>query len=120
MRARNAFLATILAAAAWPVAAQDKQPLTGPEIATLVSGNTVKGPYYTEYFDPDGSIRGIEKGKRYEGSWRVDKDRLCVDFPSHQYTDCAWIAPQDGSDYSFMDGQFTFTRTIVAGNPEKL
>ena len=119
---RSVIFAVVLTAAGAPAAvrAQDNQPLTGPEIRTLIAGNTVKGPYYTEYFAADGSIRGVEKGEKYTGKWRIDSDRLCVDFPDHGYTNCAWIARQSGNDYAFMDGQFTNTRTVLAGNPENL
>ena len=119
---RIVFLAVALVAGVMSAAvrAQDNQPLTGPEIRTLIAGNTVKGPYYTEFFDADGSVRGIEQGQKYAGKWRIDSDRLCVDFPDHDYTNCAWVARQSGNDYAFMDGQFTNTRTVLAGNPENL
>jgi hypothetical protein len=106
----------------WPV---DKQsgPLTGSQIATLVSGNTVKGPKFSEYYAPDGSIHGREiedEDEEYLGTWRVDGDQLCVAFPSHDYTSCVSINPQQGNEYDFVGAQRDSMRTIIEGNPNKL
>src|ERR1700741_1636887 len=63
----------------------DANALKGPEITALLSGNTVKGPNFGEYYAADGSVRGTEKGSAYAGSWRVNADELCTDFPSYNY-----------------------------------
>ena len=57
--------------------------LTGAEITALVSGNTVKGAKFSEYYAPDGSIRG-----RFGVLRRVrrGKDGLAALFPA------LWIA----------------------------
>src|SRR5262249_19832125 len=51
-------LAGGVAAALWYASPVRRQggSLTGAEIAALVSGNTVKGPKFSEYYAPDGSI----------------------------------------------------------------
>jgi len=120
-RWRSRLLALGLAAAwAVPAAGEQGQPLTGAEIAATVSGNTVKGNKFAEYYDPNGTIRGREgddADDSYVGSWHVEGDKLCVAFPSHDFTSCVWIAQLDGGVYSFMDGQRTDLRTIVSGNP---
>jgi hypothetical protein len=98
-------------------------PLTGAEITALLSGSTVKGPKFSEFYTPDGSIRGREvedeeKGEddEYLGTWRVDGDQLCVAFPSHKYTNCVSVSLQQGSVYDFAGA----ARTIIEGNPNKL
>src|SRR5215475_3739121 len=78
--------------------------LTGAEITELVSGNTVKGPKFSEYYAPDGSIRGREieeEDEEYLGTWRIQGDRLCVAFPSHDYASCLSISHDNGSAYTF-------------------
>jgi hypothetical protein len=118
---RSRLLALGLAAAwAGPAAGEQGQPLTGAEITATISGNTVKGNKFAEYYDPNGTIRGREgddSDDSYQGSWHVEGDKLCVAFPSHDFTSCVWIAPLEGGIYSFMDGQRTDLRTIVGGNP---
>jgi hypothetical protein len=120
-------LAGGVAAGVWygyaPAARKEGGPLTGAEIAALVSGNTVRGPKFSEYYAPDGSIRGREiedEDDEYLGTWRIEGDRLCVAFPGHDYTSCVSITPRPGSVYDFVDAERQTTRTIVAGNPGNL
>jgi hypothetical protein len=85
----------------------------------------VKGPKFSEYYAPDGSIRGREiededEDDEYLGTWRVDGDRLCVVFPSHDYTNCVSISQEQGSDYVFAGSGIPGKRTVIAGNPDKL
>jgi len=98
-------------------------PLTGAEITELESGNTVKGPKFSEYYAPDGSLRGREiedKDEEYEGRWHVEGDQLCVAFPSHDFTNCVSISHEQGSEYDFVGAERHSTRTIIEGNPNNL
>lgn len=134
-KSRKAFALAILAlvlaggvaAGIWhwyaPPARKEGGLLTGAEIAALLSGNTVKGPKFSEYYVPDGSIRGREiedTDEEYLGTWRIDDDRLCVAFPSHDYKDCVSISPEKGGAYDFVSAERHSERTIIAGNPNKL
>ena len=105
-----------------PAVRQGGSP-TGGEIHDLISGNTVKGPKFSEYYAPDGSIRGREiedTDEEYLGTWRIDGDQLCVAFPSHDFKDCVTIIREQDGTYDFTgDGRHS-KRTIIAGNPEKL
>lgn len=129
MRAAVVAVAVVLAgslgAGIWYAAHVRKQgrPLTGAEITALVSGNTVKGPKFAEYYAADGTIRGREiedEDEEYSGTWHTDGDRLCVVFPSHDYTNCVSISQEPGSDYQFVGSGIPGKRTIIAGNPDKL
>ncbi|MEW8277842.1 MAG: hypothetical protein AB2719_06630 [Candidatus Thiodiazotropha sp.] len=57
--------------------------LTGDEVATLISGNTVeaihvsRGYKITTYYAPDGSYIQLSKGKRQQGKWHID-DNGCL------------------------------------------
>jgi hypothetical protein len=120
-------LAGGLAAGVWyalPIRRQGG-PLTGAEIKELVSGNTIKGTKFSEYYAPNGSIRGQEiedagGDEEYLGTWQIDGDRLCVAFPSHSYTGCVSISSQQGGMYDFAEGDQHARRTITPGNPNKL
>ena len=135
-KSRNAFALAILAFAIagggvaagiryWhaPPIRKEGGALTGAEIAALVSGNTVKGPKFSEYYAPDGAIRGREiedTDEEYLGTWHVESDQLCVAFASHDYTSCVSITPDKDSDYTFAGSGSPGKRTIIEGNPEKL
>jgi len=98
-------------------------PLTGAEIRELVSGNTVKGPKFSEYYAPDGSVRGREvedEDEEYEGTWRIEGDQLCVAFPSHDYKGCAAITREPDGAYDFASDDRHSKRTIIAGSPDNL
>jgi len=115
----------IVAVGTWKVEKSREEhagPLTGAEIKELVAGNTVQGPKFTEYYDPVGAVRGQEieeEDDKYEGSWRVDGDKLCVDFPSHGYSNCVTIVRLQGSDYDFVSDRPN-RRTVISGNPKHL
>ena len=78
MMIRRMILATALAFAALPAAAQSVK-LTASEIVVLLTGNTAVGNWqgtpYRQYFDPDGSTIFAAKDARSAlGEWRVDAD----------------------------------------------
>jgi hypothetical protein len=114
--------AIIVAAGFWSALghADDAKPLTGTEITALLSGNTVKGSNFSEYYDPSGAVRGSDKGAAYTGSWRVANDALCVDFASYNYKECITISAAAAGKYEFKDSKDTHTNTIVKGNPGNL
>jgi hypothetical protein len=58
--------------------AEDGGNLTGDEITTVLSGNSITGKGFTLYYDPSGEVRGIEGGKRDKGKWSAKSDRMCV------------------------------------------
>src|SRR5262249_28377499 len=118
-------LAGGVAAALWYASPVRRQggSLTGAEIAALVSGNTVKGPKFSEYYAPDGSIRGREiedEDEEYAGTGHVEGDLLCVAFPSHDYKSCVSVSQDKGSEYTFVGSGSPAKRTIINGNPSNL
>lgn len=119
---RVIFPIVILTAGVWSAFAfgDDAKALKGPEITALLSGNTVKGPNFSEYYDADGSVRGSETGSKYAGSWRIDADKLCTDFPSYNYKDCITVRSKNGAEYEFVGSDGTRTFTVVKGDPGNL
>ena len=131
-KSRKAFVLAILAlvlaggvaAGIWyryaPPARKEGGPLTGAEITALVSGNTVKGPKFSEYYVPDGSIRGREiedTDEEYLGTWHVEGDQLCVAFPSHDYRAASRSSQYKDSEYDFAGAGSHGTRTIITAIP---
>ena len=110
-------IATLLATATVSMAAADWTALTGEEITALLSGNTVKSSDFTEFYDANGSVRGAEGDTKYKGTWRVDGDKLCVDFAQFNYKDCLTVQ-KDGSAYRFITKDKKPKVTVVTGNPQ--
>ena len=81
VRVASRLLALCLAAAGGLPASAAEQALTGAEISTLLSGNSVHGTWgsteYLSYFAADGvtlyrTERGVDRGQ-----WRVKGDQYC-------------------------------------------
>lgn len=115
---RKGFLLSVaLAASLLPLAAQAGDMLTGDQIRTLVSGNTVQGDMqatgvYTEFYADDGTI----KGKDYTGVWSIDGDNMCFQYGSDPAS--CWQVAKEGEQVQWVkDGKVDGTGTVVPGNP---
>ena len=56
---------------------------TEAQIRQTIIGNTISGvedgKSYSEYYQPDGYIHGLEPEGLYVGEWRTSGGNLCVD-----------------------------------------
>tara|TARA_R110002072_G_scaffold259221_1_gene417835 strand:- start:60 stop:410 length:351 start_codon:yes stop_codon:yes gene_type:complete len=97
-----------------PLAAADMA--SGAQIKAAVSGNTVQGGMtdgtaYTEFYDPDGTIKAVD----YSADWSIDGDKMCFDYG--EGGEC-WNVVIDGDTVTWMnDGVSEGTGTILPGNP---
>ena len=93
--------------------------LTGEEIKTEIVGNTISGATssghpYTEYYRDDGRILA----KDYAGSWRIEGDRMCVDYDNNDDYDGCWSLALDGRRMEWLkDGVVFGEGTVLEGNP---
>ena len=104
------------------VTAQELKPLTGPEIAILISGNTVVGTMaaggpYEEFYLPDGTLRG----SNYEGKWAVTGDTLCFVYDETTPQQC-WGASMtpSGELLWLKNGVVDGNGMVQPGNPSQL
>jgi len=108
-------LAAMSLAGAAPSYAEDE--MTGSEIKTLVSGNTVTGAMvesgsYTEFYQADGII----KGKGYTGAWTVSSDSMCFQYGSDPKK-CRQVR-KAGDEIQWLNGRrIDGTGMILPGNP---
>ena len=71
-------LGVALASCLLASAAGSGDKLTGDQIRSLVTGNTVQGSMeasggYTEFYAEDGTIKGKDNtGANYQGAWSID------------------------------------------------
>jgi len=108
-----ALLALLMAGASLSANAQDLVPLTGPEITTLLLGNSIEGTWgpshFRSYFAPDGTTLYQPQGQSPEqGHWKVVGDQYCsiadegVDACFNLYRDGAvlvWEEPGSGTRF---------------------
>ena len=119
---RAALVIALVSLSASPLAAQDFKPLTGPEIANLISGNTVAGTMaaggpYEEFYLPDGTLRG----SNYDGMWSVEGDTLCFVYDETTPQQC-WGASitASGEVLWLKNGVVDGNGTVQPGNPSQL
>ena len=68
-----------------------ERPLTGPEITTLLSGNTALGKTdrggWKQYFEPGGGTAYAGGTDVSRGAWAVQGDKFCSQWPPNE----AWV-----------------------------
>lgn len=108
----------------------DVDYVSGDRIRKELIGNSVieknaEGKIWAEYYDPNGTVRGHNwRGKRFTGTWKIDGNKICVDYFSIGNDWCAQFAEgKDGTIDSYKDGRLrkSFPRSILqTGNPQNL
>jgi hypothetical protein len=99
---------------------------TEEQIRLAIIGNTVSGTEdgkpYTEYFLPDGHLRGVDPEGPYSGEWRISGRRLCeryFDEGSSSDWECMGVEIVGSRFAWIVDGERYEARRI-AGNPNNL
>jgi hypothetical protein len=108
---------------------------TEEQIRLAIIGNTVSGTEdgraYTEYFLPDGQIRGVDPEGPYSGEWRISGRKLCERYFA-QRTEEAISDDGSPSDWECMGVEIVGSRFAwvvdgeryearrVTGNPDNL
>lgn len=86
-----------------------------------LSYTTIGGGAAKAYLAADGALRGTYEDKKFNGSWTIRDDMICLDFPEQDDDGC-W------SIFRLPDGQLQlFTKTgtpagyigTTKGNPDK-
>jgi len=105
-----------------PATSDDMRLLSGDEIRAEIIGNTVDGQMgtaFTEYYSPDGAIKGLSGEGRYEGRWSIEDDMLC--FVYSEPFGCRRIGLSgDIVSYITEDGEADGSGTLLKGNPDGL
>jgi hypothetical protein len=61
-------------------AAEKFQKLSGPQIRTRFTGmEMTDSVHFADTFAAGGTLKIFSMGKKKEGTWRVERDELCVD-----------------------------------------
>ena len=115
-------LATIAALMLLSACATTPAYLTGLEISSALSDRTATLPGgFTEYYAPDGAVRGISEGQPYTGTWQVKGDAFCTALSGDPPV-CSRVSRSGGALLWSPDGDKRPSRigTILPGNPKGL
>jgi len=101
---------------------------SGDEIARTVSGNTVSGQYpdgkpWLVYFATDHQLRSRGDGPNHAGTWAINGDQLCFDYPGTADDWCARFQKNGDLIDIYRNGSFLRHMPkpkIDAGNPLNL
>ena len=96
-------IALVLAAAA----SAHAKDLTGAEIKSTLSGNSITASDEVQYFNPDGTTIYKTGGKRTTGHWMVEGDEYCSDMSGAKK--CYPVTASKGS-VSFVVGGKAFAK----------
>ena len=108
--------AAFAAAFLWGGAAYATDMATGEEMTAAMAGKTFQGSMisdrFAEYYAPDGTIRG----EGYDGSWRIDDDRMCFAYGGGE--EACWHLHINGPAVTlYKDGEVDGAGMLVEGNP---
>jgi tetratricopeptide (TPR) repeat protein len=93
--------------------------------STEIVGNTMtgfsQGGWWTEYFAPDGTIKGLWRNKRYSAKWSIEGDALCLDYPTRGRSCLLYSLEGDQVIFSRQDGKGGKREfKLLSGNPRNL
>lgn len=97
---------------------------TGTAAWEKLKGNTITGKVtgqsFSEFFDPGGSVRYVDKDGLSTGTWSVQPPKVCFDFPDDDDRSCS-VFTVTGSTGTVVDDDGTTVRfTIESGNSKGL
>jgi len=104
-------------AALLPLPATAQDLATADAIRAAIVGNTVQGSMvasggFTEYYAPDGAIRGSD----YAGEWSITGNRMCFGYDGNPAS--CWAVRVNGRNVVWVgSGGDEGTGTILPGNP---
>jgi hypothetical protein len=76
--------------------AQDNFKMLGEKDvrATIVGREITDGSHWSIYVRPDGALVGAESGSVWNGTWNIQKNKLCLSNPGSKTLDCydVWMS----------------------------
>lgn len=98
--------------------------LTGAAAWQLLVGNTVVAQShdggYTEFFAPDGVVKHLDRDGKATGTWTLQGDKVCFDFPDEDDRSCVQVEVT-GQKGAFVDeDKARDTFDVLPGNAKGL
>lgn len=128
--------AALLLAGALPAAAVDTAPapaaappadpgrLSGAAAWATIVGNTIDGKVagedFADYFDPSGAVRHVDQNGLSSGTWALQGDKVCLDFPDDDERSCLAFEVAGGAGTAVDDDGTPIRFTVRPGNSKGL
>ena len=118
-------LVVVMSSAQQQARAHDAVMLTGQEILAQIIGNTASGVgkkhAWSEYYQPDGAIRGRTDGGTnegpYQGKWTVSGSEMCFVYDDSGES-CGWMISVERNEITYHKKEHDdMTGTLLKGNP---
>ena len=97
---------------------------TGMAAWDALKGNTITGrsagETYSEYFDPAGTVRTVDADGLSTGTWAVQNNKVCFDFPDDDEHSCTAFEVTGTSGTATDDDGGVLRFDILPGNSKGL
>ncbi len=116
-------LVVVMSSSQQQARAHDTVMLTGQEILAQIIGNTASGVgekhAWSEYYQPDGAIRGRSDDGPYQGKWTVSGSEMCFVYVNSGDRGC-WMISVEGNEITYYrkEKHTHNTATLLKGNPK--
>ena len=126
--ARVALAAGLMLASSAAVAADSVAPagvaLSGAAAWEAIKGNTILGKVagedFSDYFDPGGAVRHVDGNGQSAGTWAVQGDKVCLDFPEDDERSCLSFEVTGATGTAVDDAGTPLRITVEPGNTKGL
>ncbi len=114
-------LVVVMSSAQQQARADEPVVLTEQEILAQIVGNTAVstggGERWSEYYQPDGAIRGRSEHGTMQGKWTVSGSEMCFVYVKSGDVGC-WTISVKGNEITYSrKGEHSMTGTLLKGNP---
>ena len=116
-------LVLVMSSAQQQARADEPVVLTEQEILAQIVGNTAVstggGERWSEYYQPDGTIRGRSEHGTMQGKWTVSGSEMCFDYVGSGAASC-WTISVEGNEITYYrkEKHKHNTATLLKGNPK--
>ncbi len=116
-------LVLVMSSAQQHARADEPVVLTEQEILAQIVGNTAVstggGEKWSEYYQPDGAIRGRSEHGTMQGKWTLSGSEMCFDYVGSGDAGC-WTISVEGNEITYYrkEKHKHQTATLLNGNPK--
>lgn len=107
-----------------PASPSTPESVSGAAAWERLKGNTITGKIggqpFSEFFDPAGGVRYVDKDGMSTGTWTVQSAKICFDFPDDDDRSCSTFTVKGSVGSSVDDDGEVMHFTIEPGNSKGL
>ncbi len=107
-----------------PASAATPEKQTGAAAWAAIVGNTIEGKVagqdFSDYFDKGGGVRHVDQNGLSSGTWTLQGDKVCLDYPDDDERSCMSFEVAGTSGTALDDDGNRIRFTIEPGNSKGL